>query len=64
MWERVRDLALEIGGTAMCRQDIQVTSGKGASIDRAAELALCPGSDACCVYNWGTKLREIAYISV
>ncbi len=47
MWEETRDLALEIGDTAMYRQGVQVTSGKGASIDRAAELALFLGSDDC-----------------
>ena len=47
MWEETRDLALKIGDTAMYRQGVEVTSGRGASIERAAELAVFLGSDAC-----------------
>ena len=47
MWEETRDMALEIGDTAMYRQGVEVTSGKGASIERAAKLAVFLGSDAC-----------------
>ena len=47
MWEETRDLALKIGDTAMYRQGVQVTSGQGASIERAAELAVFLGSDSC-----------------
>ena len=39
----MRDLAWAIGGTATCERDAQVTSGQGASIGRAAELAVFPG---------------------
>ncbi len=47
MWEETRDLALEVGDTAMYRQGVQITSGQGASIERAAELAVFLGSDSC-----------------
>ncbi len=47
MWEETRDLAREIGDTAMYERGVQVTSGEGASIARAAELAVFLGSDAC-----------------
>ncbi len=47
MWEETRDLALEIGEDAMYRQGVQVTSGQGASIERAAALAVFLGSDSC-----------------
>ena len=47
MWEETRDMALKIGDTAMYRQGVQVTSGKGASIERAAQLAVFLGSDSC-----------------
>ena len=47
MWEETRDLALEIGDDSMYRQGVQVTSGQGASIERAAALAVFLGSDSC-----------------
>ncbi len=47
MWEKTRDIALAIGDTAMYHQGVQVTSGQGASIERAAELAVFLGSDSC-----------------
>ena len=47
MWEETRDLAREIGDTAMYERGVQVTSGEGASIARAAELAVFLGSDDC-----------------
>ena len=47
MWEETRDLALKIGDADMHRQGVEVTSGKGASIERAAALAVFLGSDAC-----------------
>ena len=47
MWEETRDMALKIGDTAMYNQGVEVTSGRGASIERAAELAVFLGSDSC-----------------
>ena len=47
MWEETRDLALAIGDMATYERGVQVTSGQGASIERAAELALFLGSDDC-----------------
>jgi 3-oxoacyl-[acyl-carrier protein] reductase len=47
MWEETRDLAQEIGDTAMYERGVQVTSGEGASIERAAQLAVFLGSDDC-----------------
>ncbi len=47
MWEETRDLALAIGDTATYERGVQVTSGQGASIERAAELAVFLGSDDC-----------------
>ena len=47
MWEETRDQALKIGDTAMYQQGVEVTSGKGASIERAAQLAVLLGSDSC-----------------
>ena len=47
MWEEVRDMALAAGDMAMHEKGILVTSGGGASIKRAAELALLLGSDEC-----------------
>ena len=47
MWEETRDLALAIGDIATYERGVQVTSGQGASIDRAAELAVFLGSDDC-----------------
>ena len=47
MWEEVRDMALAAGDMEMYEKGVQVTSGGGASIERAAELAVLLGSDAC-----------------
>ncbi len=47
MWEETRDLALAIGDTATYERGVQVTSGQGASIERAAKLAVFLGSDDC-----------------
>ena len=47
MWEELRDLSREIGDTAMYQRGVQVTSGQGASMERAAELAVFLGSDDC-----------------
>ena len=47
MWEETRDLSLAIGDMATYERGVQVTSGQGASIERAAELAVFLGSDAC-----------------
>lgn len=47
MWEEVRDMAYEAGDMEMYKKGVQVTSGGGASIERAAELAVMLGSDQC-----------------
>ncbi len=47
MWEEVRDMALAAGDMDMYEKGVQVTSGGGASIERAAELAVLLGSDDC-----------------
>ena len=47
MWEEVRDMALEAGDTELYEKGVVVTSGGGASIERAAELAVMLGSDQC-----------------
>ena len=47
MWEETRDLSLAIGDMATYQRGVQVTSGQGASIERAAELAVFLGSDDC-----------------
>jgi NAD(P)-dependent dehydrogenase (short-subunit alcohol dehydrogenase family) len=47
MWEETRDLSLAIGDMATYERGVQVTSGQGASIERAAELAVFLGSDEC-----------------
>ena len=47
MWEETRDLALAIGDMATYERGLQVTSGQGASIERAAQLAVFLGSDDC-----------------
>ena len=47
MWEEVRDMALAAGDMEMYEKGVQVTSGGGASIERAAELAVLLGSDDC-----------------
>ena len=47
MWEETRDLSLAIGDMTTYERGVQVTSGQGASIERAAELAVFLGSDDC-----------------
>ena len=47
MWEEVRDMALEAGDIELYEKGVVVTSGGGASIERAAELAVMLGSDQC-----------------
>ena len=47
MWEEVRDMALAAGDMEMYEKGVAVTSGGGASIDRAAQLAVLLGSDQC-----------------
>lgn len=47
MWEEVRDMAYEAGDMEMYEKGVQVTSGGGASIERAAQLAVMLGSDEC-----------------
>ena len=47
MWEETRDLSLAIGDMATYERGVQVTSGQGASIERAAELAVFLGSNDC-----------------
>ena len=47
MWEEVRDMAYEAGDMEMYKKGVEVTSGGGASIERAAELAVMLGSDQC-----------------
>ena len=47
MWEEVRDMALAAGDLELYEKGVSVTSGGGASIERAAELALLLGSDDC-----------------
>lgn len=47
MWEEVRDMAYEAGDMEMYEKGVQVTSGGGASIERAAQLAVILGSDQC-----------------
>ena len=47
MWEEVRDMALEAGDTELYEKGVVVTSGGGASIERAAQLAVMLGSDDC-----------------
>lgn len=59
MWEENRDLALAIGDMATYRRGVQVTSGQGASIERAAELALFLGSDDCGTLS-GRLIRAFA----
>ena len=46
MWEEVRDMALEAGDMELYQKGVEVTSGGGASIERAAQLAVLLGSDA------------------
>ncbi len=47
MWEEVRDMALAAGDMELYEKGVHVTSGGGASIERAAQLAVLLGSDAC-----------------
>jgi NAD(P)-dependent dehydrogenase (short-subunit alcohol dehydrogenase family) len=47
MWEEVRDMALAAGDTELYQKGVQVTSGGGASIERAAQLAVLLGGDDC-----------------
>ena len=47
MWEEVRDMALAAGEMELYEKGVEVTSGGGASIERAAELAVLLGSDDC-----------------
>ena len=47
MWEEVRDMALAAGDQELYEKGVSVTSGGGASIERAAALALLLASDAC-----------------
>ena len=46
MWEETRDAAQAIGDTELFEQGRRVTTGGGASIDRAAELAVLLAGDA------------------
>ena len=47
MWEEVRDMAQAAGDTELYEKGVLVTSGGGASIERAAALAVLLGSDQC-----------------
>ena len=59
MWEENRDLALAIGDMATYQRGVQVTSGQGASIERAAALAVFLGSDDCGTLS-GRLIRAFA----
>lgn len=59
MWEETRDLALSVGDMATYERGVQVTSGQGASIERAAELAVFLGSDDCGALS-GRLIRAFA----
>ena len=59
MWEETRDLSLAIGDMATYERGVQVTSGEGASIERAAELAVFLGSDDCGAMS-GRLIRAFA----
>jgi NAD(P)-dependent dehydrogenase (short-subunit alcohol dehydrogenase family) len=59
MWEETRDLALSIGDMATYERGVQVTSGDGASIERAAELAVFLGSEECGTLS-GRLIRAFA----
>ena len=59
MWEETRDLSLAIGDLATYQRGVQVTSGQGASIERAAELAVFLGSDDCGALS-GRLIRAFA----
>lgn len=47
MWEEVRDMALAAGDLELYEKGVTVTSGGGASLERAAELAVLLASDDC-----------------
>ena len=59
MWEETRDLSYAIGDMATYERGVQVTSGQGASIERAAQLAVFLGSDDCGVMS-GRLIRAFA----
>ncbi len=59
MWEETRDLSLAIGDVATYERGVQVTSGQGASIERAAELAVFLGCDDCGALS-GRLIRAFA----
>ena len=59
MWEETRDLSLAIGDHATYERGVLVTSGQGASIERAAELAVFLGSDDCGALS-GRLIRAFA----
>jgi NAD(P)-dependent dehydrogenase (short-subunit alcohol dehydrogenase family) len=59
MWEETRDLSRAIGDLATYWRGVQVTSGQGASIERAAELAVFLGSDDCGALS-GRLIRAFA----
>ena len=59
MWEETRDLAYAVGDTATYERGVQVTSGQGASIEQAAELAVFLGSDDCGALS-GRLIRAFA----
>ena len=59
MWEETRDLSLAIGDMATYERGVQVASGEGASIERAAELAVFLGSDDCGAMS-GRLIRAFA----
>ena len=59
MWEETRDLAYAVGDMATYERGVQVTSGQGASIKRAAELAVFLGSDDCGALS-GRLIRAFA----
>ena len=46
MWEETRDAAEAIGDTELYEYGVRVTTGGGAPIDRAAELAVFLASEA------------------
>lgn len=59
MWEETRDLSYAIGDMATYERGVQVTSGQGASIERAAQLAVFLGSDDCGTMS-GRLIRAFA----
>ena len=56
MWEEVRDMALAAGDQELYAKGVAVTSGGGASIARAAQLAVLLASDPCAALS-GRLLR-------